>query len=89
MKLIYRGMTYDYDTLKASSRLVRRETPYNLLYRGVSYQVTPQSETPETPVQTVNHQLIYRGNTYWVTRTIAKEATIPPTTPPEVVMHTL
>jgi hypothetical protein len=73
MKLIYRGVTYDRDALKASHHLVHRKAPYTLRYRGISYQVTPKSEHSETPVRTVTRQLIYRGNTYWVTRTIAEE----------------
>jgi Domain of unknown function (DUF4278) len=76
MKLIYRGVTYDYHDLKASSRLVRRETPYTLHYRGVPYQVTPKSETPKTSVHTVTHQLTYRGNSYRVTQAIVEEATL-------------
>lgn len=78
MKLSYRGVTYDYHTLKASSDRVRRETPYNLRYRGIIYQVTPQSAMLKAPVQTVTRQLTYRGTTYWVTRTIVEEATVIP-----------
>lgn len=71
IQLTYRGVTYD--TLKASSRLVRRETPYTLCYRGVTYQVTPKPETAEVPVQTFTRQLTYRGSTYYVTRTVLSE----------------
>jgi Domain of unknown function (DUF4278) len=70
MKLIYRGISYGYDPLKASSWPVRRATPYTLGYRGVTYDVTPRAATT-TMSQTVPRQLIYRGNIYWVTRTVA------------------
>jgi hypothetical protein len=53
MKLIYRGATYDSETLKAANdRSVPRETPYTLQYRGVSYQVNHRGETVEMPPQT-------------------------------------
>jgi Domain of unknown function (DUF4278) len=62
MKISYRGASYDYDSLKASSDPVRQEKPYNLCYRGIAYQVTPKYETAKVPVQKVTRQLIYRGN---------------------------
>jgi hypothetical protein len=89
MKLIYRGMTYNYNSLKASSRPVRREAPYILHYRGVNYQVVPQSETPAATVYPITYQLIYRGNTYSVTRTVAVEAVSDSNQPSELVMQTL
>jgi Domain of unknown function (DUF4278) len=76
MQLIYRGTTYDYHALKASSRPTPRTTPYTLFYRGVTYQVIPQSKTSTSPVQTVAHQLIYRGNVYWVDRTVESSETV-------------
>ena len=89
MKLIYRGMTYNYNSLKASSRPVRREAPYLLHYRGVTYQVAPQSETPAATVHPITQQLIYRVNTYSVTRTEAVEAVSDSNQRSELVMQTL
>jgi hypothetical protein len=73
MKLIYRGSTYDYSSLRTFNP-VCRVAPYDLYYRGFTYRVTP--ERTRHPTQTVTHQLIYRGNVYWVTRSIADSETI-------------
>jgi Domain of unknown function (DUF4278) len=65
-KLIYRGATYDRETLKASNyHSAPRETPYTLCYRGVTYQVNPTGETVEMPEQTFGQKI--SGVTYQVT----------------------
>lgn len=89
MQLIYRGTTYDYNTLKASSRPARRTTPYTLSYRGVTYQVNPKSESSAGPVQTLTHQLVYRGNVYYVTRTVPAAKVSTSNQCPELTMQTL
>ena len=74
IQLIYRGVTYDYETLKASNdRSAPRETPYTLCYRGVTYQVNSQSETAGVPVQRLTRQLIYRGQPYCASQTVLPE----------------
>ena len=87
MKLIYRGTTYDYNTLKASSRSTRRTTPYTLSYRGVSYQVQPNTSTAS--VETTTRQLIYRGSTYQVTRTVPVAPSSITAQRPELMVQTV
>jgi Domain of unknown function (DUF4278) len=65
-KLIYRGATYDRETIKASNyHSAPREKPYTLCYRGVTYQVNPQGETVEMPEPTFGQKI--SGVTYQVT----------------------
>lgn len=87
MKLIYRSTTYDYNTLKASSRPARRTTPYTLFYRGVTYQVQPNTSTAS--VETITRQVIYRGNTYQVTRTVPVAPSSVTAQRPELAMQAL
>lgn len=89
MQLIYRGVTYNYDFLKASSRSIRCAAPYALSYRGVTYQVQPRVQSPTAPVETIARQLIYRGNTYWVTRTVPEKVSSQSTQPSELALQLL
>ncbi|HEY9667479.1 MAG TPA: DUF4278 domain-containing protein [Coleofasciculaceae cyanobacterium] len=72
MKLIYRGLTYDYDPAKGATRYPFQRTrtsqsTYELIYRGNRYRVEPNAIT-KTSVQPVTYELIYRGVTYWLHR---------------------
>lgn len=72
MKLIYRGLTYDYNPAKrATRRSFGRthvsQTPYELIYRGNRYRVDPKA-IAKPCIQPVTYQLIYRGINYWVHR---------------------
>lgn len=58
MKLIYRGATYNSETLKAANyHSVPRETPYTLQYRGASYRVNHRGETVEISPQTLGQKI--------------------------------
>jgi Domain of unknown function (DUF4278) len=68
MKLIYRGVTYDYQHPKATaSRPLQRtfKSPYKLIYRGNTYWVDPTA-IAEISVEPMVYELRYRGNTYQV-----------------------
>lgn len=72
MKLIYRGLTYDYDPANSAIRYPFQRTPtsqstYELIYRGHRYRVDPNA-IMKTSVQPVTYELIYRGISYRVTR---------------------
>lgn len=72
MKLIYRGLNFDYDPARsANHRLFGRthvsQTPYELIYRGNRYWVNPNAFAKPS-VQPVTYQLIYRGINYLVHR---------------------
>jgi hypothetical protein len=77
MKLIYRGVTYDYDPDQArASRPTQptRQSAYDLMYRGVSYRVDP-TIAHGPAVKPRSYELMYRGNAYQVTRNEAGELT--------------
>ncbi len=74
MKLIYRGVSYDYDPAQARSgntgrpaRSTHQATPYTLRYRGVTLQVDPQAPAQQ-PTLPSEYDLIYRGVNYRVHR---------------------
>lgn len=72
MKLIYRGLSFDYNPAKCATRhpCQRPQTsqvPYELIYRGNKYRVDPNAMTA-APIQPVTYKLIYRAITYWVNR---------------------
>ncbi|MHC5745833.1 MAG: DUF4278 domain-containing protein [Nostoc sp.] len=76
MKLYYRGLSYEYNSIEAAKRATRPFAPvrhqgsaYNLTYRGVSYSVDPNIEAAEVFTPRVAYQLIYRGVTYFVEKT--------------------
>ncbi|MHC5769832.1 MAG: DUF4278 domain-containing protein [Nostoc sp.] len=76
MKLYYRGLSYEYNSIEAAKRATRPFAPvrhqgsaYNLTYRGVSYSVDPNIEAAEASTPRVAYQLIYRGVTYFVEKT--------------------
>ncbi|WP_421659186.1 DUF4278 domain-containing protein [Leptothermofonsia sp. ETS-13] len=69
MKLIYRGVTYDYTPdraqTQAAAETVAHEAhrTYNLRYRGATYALNPE----ETTRQSIFHpiaRLMYRGAAY-------------------------
>jgi Domain of unknown function (DUF4278) len=73
MKLIYRGVTYDYNPTNGAARHSFQPThhtsksTYELIYRGNTYQVDPNA-IAKASVQPVTYELIYRGITYSVNR---------------------
>lgn len=72
MKLIYRGLTYDYNPAKGAVHYPFRRTrtpqsTYELIYRGNTYRVEPNTIT-KAFAKPVAYELIYRGITYWVDR---------------------
>jgi hypothetical protein len=72
MKLIYRGVAYDYNPDKGAARYPFRRihtsrSTYELIYRGNTYRVDPNA-IPKASVQPVSYELIYRGVTYLVNR---------------------
>lgn len=66
-KLIYRGVTYDYDPTHppVDDRFDRIRQPITLQYRGNRYQLAPNRLTTEV-YQPRSYQLQYRGVKYWV-----------------------
>jgi hypothetical protein len=83
MKLIYRGISYEYDPTQAKAgntgeptHAVRHtQTPYALIYRGHKVQVDPQTFSNQTAERPDRYTLIYRGATYSVTRNGDNQAT--------------
>jgi hypothetical protein len=72
MKLIYRGLSFDYDPARSAvSRSFERthvsQTPYELIYRGNTYWVDPNALV-KAFVQPITYELLYRGITYQVNR---------------------
>jgi hypothetical protein len=72
MKLIYRGLSFDYDPAKSAAcrpcdHPQTSQTPYELIYRGNKYRLDPNA-IKKVPVQPVTYKLIYRAITYWVNR---------------------
>ena len=72
MKLIYRGVTYDYEASKDAARppfqrLHLFKSPYELIYRGNTYRVDP-TMIEKASVQPITYELSYRGATYRVNR---------------------
>lgn len=68
MKLVYRGVSYDYDPNATKAdfpwNYVRQIRPsYNLTYRGVEYTVDPNKEPNKSSLRPVAN-LTYRGATY-------------------------
>ena len=68
MKLIYRGLTYDYDLTKSAvrrpfQRAYTSQVTYELIYRGNRYWFDSNA-IAKTSVQPVSYELIYRGATY-------------------------
>lgn len=83
MKLIYRGVSYDYDPnhiragntgypVRGSQTI---KTPYTLIYRGVTTQVDPNNQPAIAPLP-ASYDLIYRGATYHVNRDQMGTATV-------------
>jgi YD repeat-containing protein len=76
MKLIYRGVSYDYDPSQARSGNLGRpgrsthgaKAPYTLMYRGVKIEVDPTAALTEAPVLPTSYNLSYRGVSYQVNR---------------------
>jgi hypothetical protein len=69
MRLIYRGVEYEYDPTQPrtnpADRISRFRDPITLTYRGNRYQVDPtQPVEPAEPRRP--YELIYRGERYWV-----------------------
>lgn len=79
MKLIYRGVTYDYDPTRdpIDDRFDRIREPLTLTYRGNRYQISPNQAMPDAYRPRAAYQLTYRGNKYWVHRPI-EEPTVRP-----------
>ncbi len=70
MKLIYRGVTYDYNPSNGEPfQHTHRssKSPYELIYRGNRYRVEPNA-IKQAATQPVTYELIYRGATYTVNR---------------------
>jgi Domain of unknown function (DUF4278) len=74
MKLIYRGVSYEYDPTPARSinrgrpaRSTQQAAPYTLQYRGVTLNVDPQAPA-QLPTLPSEYDLMYRGVTYRVQR---------------------
>lgn len=67
MRLIYRGVEYDYDPTQGTrdDRISRFREPITLTYRGNHYQIDPTRPARST-VEPQPRELIYRGNRYWV-----------------------
>lgn len=66
MKLIYRGVTYDYSPAKTApvdtTRSVQHH-PHLLRYRGAAYSVDPDKEVQRSILHPIA-QLMYRGAVY-------------------------
>ncbi|MEH1799045.1 MAG: DUF4278 domain-containing protein [Nostoc sp.] len=83
MKLYYRGLSYEYDLNKVSSKKTEqpfRPVPqigpaYNLMYRGVNYHVDPNSKSAQVPLP-VAYKLSFRGITYFVNKTPLGEVSV-------------
>lgn len=75
MKLIYRGVTYEYDPSQIKSGNLGQpvrpsqssQAPYTLIYRGVTMQVDP-AHLAEPISSPASYDLIYRGTAYQVRR---------------------
>jgi hypothetical protein len=77
MKLIYRGLTFDYDwdagghPVQSSPLL---QSSYALIYRGNTYWVDPSAIAPAS-VRPITQQLFYRGMSYVIRRHVPREFT--------------
>jgi hypothetical protein len=87
MKLIYRGVTYDYNPVRYTTQSPfqstrKAESVYELKYRGNTYRVDPNVQ--RTPVQPMTYELSYRSIAYRVSRDELGEVTgiTPSTLPP-------
>lgn len=72
MKLIYRGLSFDYDPAKSAAcrpcdHPQTSQTPYELIYRGNKYRIDPNAIV-KAHVQPMSYKLIYRAITYSVNR---------------------
>jgi hypothetical protein len=74
MKLIYRGVTYDYNPAPSRahnagrpSRSTPAQVPYTLIYRGQTYSIDPNARSTEAPMP-AEYDLLYRGTAYQVRR---------------------
>ncbi|GAP97925.1 arginine synthesis PII-interacting regulator PirA [Leptolyngbya sp. NIES-2104] len=67
MRLIYRGVEYEYDPTQGTrdDRFSQFREPITLTYRGNRYQLDPNRPARST-VELQPRELIYRGNRYWV-----------------------
>ncbi|BAU13167.1 hypothetical protein LEP3755_37040 [Leptolyngbya sp. NIES-3755] len=83
MRLIYRGVEYDYDPTQGTrdDRFSRFREPITLTYRGNHYQLDPNRPVRST-VQQQPRELIYRGNRYWVGYPDGKPTLTPTTSKP-------
>ncbi|QZZ18937.1 DUF4278 domain-containing protein [Leptothermofonsia sichuanensis E412] len=69
MKLIYRGVTYDYTPdqktapTEPQSRVSRERAAYRLQYRGTPYATEPQRRERRSIFHPIAH-LMYRGASY-------------------------
>lgn len=71
MKLIYRGVTYDYEPgqRNAVERPRHSQAPYTLIYRGQVVDVDPRAFHVELSTLPAHYDLLYRGVSYRVSRT--------------------
>lgn len=67
MKLIYRGVKYEYDPTQRGhdDRFSEFQEPITLTYRGNRYQLDP-NRPARSEVEQPPRELIYRGNRYWL-----------------------
>lgn len=69
MKLIYRGVDYEYDPTQGRTHPVDRvwlsREPITLTYRGNRYQLDP-TQPARSIAEERPRELIYRGNRYWI-----------------------
>lgn len=63
MQLIYRGMTYSYNSANTTDRSLVQRSARELIYRGSTYQIAPNAMT-KSSVESAAYALIYRGNAY-------------------------
>lgn len=86
MRLIYRGVEYDYDPTQGTrdDRFSRFREPITLTYRGNRYQLDPNRPARST-VALQPRELIYRGNRYWVGYPDGKPTHTPVSKPKQTV----
>lgn len=76
MKLVYRGVSYEYDPHSQQPSQHSREIRpiYNLMYRGVAYTVDPNVDSNVLSPKPIAN-LVYRGVAYALNGGIKTEAT--------------
>jgi Domain of unknown function (DUF4278) len=81
MKLIYRGVSYEYDPTQSRpgntgrpARSTHQAHPYTLTYRGVKMQVDP-NQAAQVSTLPSESDLIYRGVSYRVHRNAQGQVT--------------